>query len=424
MPLVFQVGLFCTVLVLGGVRFLRSLREARRLSSAPTAAAGPPLPGSDAARDAPRPPARPHTGDGQVPRAAGAPRRGVGRERWLHLAILWGVILFCVPFLAALALPSHAARLSAAIDSGLGGGPPVPETPPAFAADRAADGPATPGDAVPPDERLATARRARRGEMRSGLVMVIACSCAAAAAGLAAGVARKLRRPGLMIAGTLAGLAACGAGTIVAGPAASRLSGALQARRAVEEYASSAVIPAAGAALVGGPVRLVGEPEAFVPAEPYLYFRRPGRGDDPAGRVRAPFRLGGVRVEDAGPALLRAVRPRARLGPEGRELFIRADEEVLVMGFVRDGRLVPDAAYPAVVAPGGARRLLEEISSDLLGTAPARGRWAALLHVLFGAGMAWSVTVLLASATEYVLVRRRKGRRWQLPASSTVARHA
>jgi hypothetical protein len=123
----------------------------------------------------------------------------------------------------------------------------------------------------------------------------------------------------------------------------------------------------------------------------------------------APFRLGEVLVPGAGRDVLRVARPRVRLGPRGRELFIRADEDVMVLGFVVAGSIVPDPAYPAVVAPGDAPRVLEKVSSDLLGTARARTLYVALLQVLFGAGLAWSIALLLASGTEYLLCRRGGG---------------
>lgn len=392
MPPVFRAGLFCTVLVMGGVRLLKSLRGARRLPSVPRRAGGP-----------------------------GSPH-GVGRERWLHLAMVWCVVLFCGSILVALTVPDRMARLSTVLDSALGGGAPAPEirrkpAPPAPATipppGPALVASATSAAPTAPAERLASARRARRNEMRVGIAMVLSCAGAAVAAGIAAGVARTRRRPGLMTAATLAGLVASGAGFALSGAAASRLSGALQARRAIEEYSRPRTTPADGPGELGGPVRLVGRPEARAPGGPYLFLDRPasGEGETPVPTVE-PFGVAGIIVPGAATDVLRVARPRVRLGPRGRERFIRADEDVMVLGFAVAGSIVPGPAYPAVVAPGDAPRVLERISADLLGTAGPRALYVALLQVLFAAGLGWSMAILLASGTEFILCRRgdRRGR--------------
>ena len=75
----------------------------------------------------------------------------------------------------------------------------------------------------------------------------------------------------------------------------------------------------------------------------------------------------------------------------------------MVLGYAVGGRLVSDPAYPPVVAPANAPRVLEYVLADLLGTAGPRARYVALLQIVFAAGLGWSLTVLLASATEYLL---------------------
>jgi len=396
MPLVFRAGLFCTVLVLGGVRLLKSLRGARRRQWAPVRAAGKPG-GAKATRVAGRLPVSVRTQTG---------------ERWLHIAMVWGVVLFCGPFLVGLAVPGPMARLSArlsvsargqaSLGSGLVGGTPGGNvrsglTPPA----REAIGST---GLVAPQERLASARARRRKDLRVGLAIVLACAGVALAAGLAAGLARKRRRPGLMTAATLAGLVASGAGFALSGHVAGRLSGSRQARRTIDEYASAVVKTPDGEDVIEGPVRLVGRPEPRTPGKTYLFLDRPDSGDANVRReATEPFTVVGVSVSGAGADVMRVARPHVRLGPEGRERFIRADEEVMVLGYAVGGRLVSDPAYPTVVAPADAPRVIERVSADLLGTAGPRARYVALLQVLFAAGLAWSRTVLLASATEYLL---------------------
>jgi len=369
MPLVFQAGLFCTVLVMGGVRLLKSLRGVKRLPGGPGGLSG------------------------------------VGRERWLHLAIIYGVALFCGPFLLALAMPSRAARMSASLDAAFGGGAPVPELHAHASTVTAIEPAAGASESAGPTatDRLAAAQRARRSEMRVGLVIVLSCAGAAVAAAFAAGAARTRRRPDLMTAATFAALVASGAGFALAGPAASRLSGALQARRAVEGYAAVQRVPADGT----GPVRLVGRPDPLASGGAYIFLCRPD-SDEGDARVAAveSFRLAGTSVPAGGGRVVRVARPRVRLGGRGRERFIRADEDVTVFGFAVAGTIVPDLAFPAVVAPADAPRVLEKMSADLLGAARPRALLVALLQVLFASGTAWAMALLLASATEHLLARR------------------
>jgi hypothetical protein len=297
------------------------------------------------------------------------------------------------------------ARLSTVLDSGLGGGTPAPEIRPG--PETAASAMADPSAPVAAAERLASARRARKSEMRVGLVLVLSCVGAVAVAGIAAGAARTRRHPKLMVAATIAGLLASATGFALSTPMANRLSGALQARRTIEEYSSLLAERADGMGVTGvieGPVKLVGRPELRAPGKQYLFLSRPDSGEEGAQAPGVePFGMAGVLVPSAGADVLRVARPRVRLGPKGRERFIRADEDVMVLGFAVAGVLVPGPAYPTVVAPGDAPRVLESIAADLLGTARPRALYVALLQILFASGLAWSMTILLASATERLL---------------------
>jgi hypothetical protein len=381
MPVVFQVGLFCTVLVIGGVRLLSSIRVVTRL-----------------------------------PAGSGAPS-GIGRERWMHLAVVWGVVLFCGTFLLALAMPSRAARVSVSLDSALGGGAPVPGLPERSDAVPAAQGAS--GAAEPrANDRLAAARDARRSEMRVGLVIVVSCAGGAIAAVFGAGVAQRRRRPRLMVGATFAGLVVSVAGFVLSGPAASRLSGSLQARRAIESYAVAEEVYAGVAASPAGPVKLLGRPEPLASGNAYIFLARPDSSDGrtPLSAIES-FQLAGMSVPARGPDVLRIARPRVRLGARGRERFIRADEDVMVFGFAAAGSIVPDPAFPAVVAPGDAPRVLQEISADLLGTARPRALLVALLQVAFASGAGWAMALLLSSATEHLLAGRARGIRLRAAAA-------
>ena len=243
--------------------------------------------------------------------------------------------------------------------------------------------------------------------MRVGFLIVMSCAAGAIAAVFASGAARTRRRRGLMVAAAFASLVASVTGFVLSGPAASRLSGALQARRAIEAYGVAYEASADGAAGLAGPVKLVGRPEPLASGDAYVFLGRPdsGHGRVPAAAIES-FQLGGTHVPAAGGDVMRVARPRVRLVARGRERFIRGDEDVMVLGFAAAGSIVPDPAFPAVVAPGDAPRVLEEVSADLLGTARPRALLVAVLQVLFASGGAWAMALLLASATEHLLVRR------------------
>ena len=155
---------------------------------------------------------------------------------------------------------------------------------------------------------------------------------------------------------------------------------------------------------------LVGKPGPRAHQGPYIFLDRPDSGErDVPPPVVESFGVAGISVQGGGSGgsggsdVLRVARPRVRLGSRGRERFIRADEDVMVLGFAVGGSLVSDPTYPVVVAPGDAPRVLAEISADLLGTAGPRAIYVALLQVLFAAGLGWSLAMLLASATEHLL---------------------
>ena len=472
MPVPFQVGLFCTVLAFAVVRFLRSLRlvvrSGRIVGQAP-ATSGPRTDSADlrksgwaipCVRPDDKPPARAIPAEPSEQEAPGGPTGGGGAgikararfnwERWYHLAVLWGLALFCGPFLFGLAAPGRMRELSLALDSRIAGGPPVPDL--ASPRVRGEPGPsAGRTDFAGELERFA-ARSARRTRM--AWAMLLASGAAVAAAGLASGLAARRRSPWATWAFATVGAVAACAGFALAGPIASRLSGAIAAREAIEAYASAPAVPAGKADRLAGPVRLVGRPlpGALSGAGPapgarsgvkHFYFRAPGGeggGGGAGSAVYAGFRLGGVAVAACSPWECRVVRPHVRLGTAGREYFIGADENVVVMGFLRDGILRPRPGYPLVVAPAGAaetkgaaapgtgvrgpgearplsaspgergwmRKVMEALAADLAGTGAPRSRWLALLQAAFGSALAWSMALLAASATERLLGLRRR----------------
>ncbi|MHC4198839.1 MAG: hypothetical protein ACYSU0_02540 [Planctomycetota bacterium] len=491
MPVAFQVGLFCTVLAFAVVRFLRSLRlvvrSGRGAAQAPAMVAppGPPATGSHppdpqaapggqvdlrksgwaipairpdakgAARAIPAESPEQESSGGTKGGGAGAGTRARSRfnwERWYHLAVLWGLVLFCGPFLFGLAAPGRMREASLALDTRIAGGPPVPDlaslrervesaqsagrftglTPQVF---RVILAEALASGALAEELEVFAELSAR--EVRKAWLMLLAGGAAVAAAGIASGLAARRRSVWATWTFAAAGVvAACGAFAL-AGPVATRLSGALAAREAIKAYASTLTVPAGKAGGLSGPVRLVGRPSpgALSGAGPapgalsgagarYFYYRGPGEGGE-GSAVYAGFRLGAVTVAACSPSDCRVVRPHVRLGSAGREHFIGAEENVVVMGVLRDGVLRPRRGYPLVVAPageaaypapGGARALaaspderrwmrqvMEAVADDLAGTGARRARWLALLQAAFGSALAWSMALLAASATERLL---------------------
>jgi hypothetical protein len=406
MPFSFQLGLFSTVLVLAGVRLLRSLREVMR-------------PGSSRANGA-RGPAR-----------AAAPAREAGPaaasrlalSRWRHLAILWGIALFCLPFLVGVALPGRMAELSAGIDSALGGGPPRPEI---RTGGRAIEGVRhlTQGELEGLERSFQ--ERTRRAELdleaasrdaaRARVwvwAALAAAGAATAAAGIAGGVFRARGRPRLMSAAAAVGLAVAVGAFALSGPAASRLSGAAEAARAIESLAAAPVFRAEDAGHVTGPVRLVGGPTATSPeGREYLYLT--GSGEDAGGGARASrvaFRLGPVLVAPSPDGAVTVLNPHARLGEDGAEAYVEADEDLVVLGYLLDGCLAPRGGYPVALSPAGAKGLEKALGSDILGTTRARRVLVAFLQIVFAAAAAWFVTVVMATLTEVAASRLGEARR-------------
>jgi hypothetical protein len=115
------------------------------------------------------------------------------------------------------------------------------------------------------------------------------------------------------------------------------------------------------------------------------------------------------------------------LGTAGRECFIGAEENVVVMGVLQDGVMRPRPGYPLVVAPAGEaaypasggptpltaspgergwmRKVMEALAADLAGTGARRARRLALLQAAFGSALAWSMALFAASVTESLLGR-------------------
>jgi len=268
-------------------------------------------------------------------------------------------------------------------------------------------------------DALRASERAASAERRSGWVYLAALGVPTGLAGVLAWGARRRRRPGIMVAFAFAGLAVAAAGLAVAGRVASRTSDAGSARRTVEEYAAAPVMRAEDARWFAGTAGIVGRPAEVVhPHGEFLYFRGPGRstsvaqpmpdGTESDGGRGAPydgFRLGLIEVAPSPPERMRVVRPHVRLGWDGRETFIAGDEEVIVFGFLVDGKVSARAERPVVLAPAAASRVRETMADDLLGRAATRARHLACLHVVFGAWVAWFLALLAASATEAACLR-------------------
>jgi hypothetical protein len=439
MPFSFQWGLFSAVLILAGVRFERSLRKVVR--SARTSGERRP-PSGPAPRPGPT-----EAEQGAAPKAEAVRSPAAFRwDRWHELAILWALILFCAPFLWGVAAPGTMTRASSAVDRALGG-------------DLAGDPPAAPdARALRPSllgqkersrlertlhERTAEARRRLEEGARAGALSMRLVSAGIVGAGIlcaaAAFVCSRLRlahRAAAMAAAASCGLAVAASAFAWSGPASSRLSGALKAAECIAEYGQAPPVWAEDAPLLAGPVRVFGRPEPERPSgSRYLHLSESGAPARSAGSdedqvsPREGFRVGPVEVAPSpllrgrgilaslasGRALpdgLVVASPHVRLAAGGRELFIRSDEVVVVMGFLLDGKVAPWPGYPVIVAPAAGEGLFRRLSADLLGRRDLRARHLAKLQIAFGALAAWFLALLLATATERalaVLPRRRAG---------------
>jgi hypothetical protein len=382
MPSSFRIGLIATVLVLSAVRMLKSFRNLRH---------GPPS------------------------QEAGS----FSWRRWYYLATLWGVVFFCAPFVLAVALPSEARRVSAAIDAffvesrirpDVSPAGPDPGRPVTLSDEEAA---ALMGSqhagAQEAEKALRDAQRLADRERSEGWAWLAGAGAAAALLIAIASLLCRRRMPATMSAAAFAGLLLSGGAFAFAGIVSTRISGAPSARRSIEEYARARPIGADQATKLVGPIRLIGRPSDVVDGtQGYLYFSAPGQ--DPED-VRAPwsgFKVGPVRVAPAERADLLIILPSARLGRAGRELMISAEEDVMVMGYLKDGELSARPGLPIVVAPAGARRVFDRLSQELFGAAKRRSLCTAMLQVAFGAAAAWFLTLLVATVSE--LTARRIGR--------------
>lgn len=393
MPLSLRIGLFGVVSVIAGIRFADSLRGLRRGSSRPLHAR-------------------------------------CDWDRWRHLVIVFSVTFFCVPFLFFMAYPKGATRLSAALDAAAGG-----------------DGaetlsrPHDPGPPPPPVGRSrADALRAlstwkeeasslrRRGYFLLGLLGAVTLGCA-----LALGPARLRRVPAVTAVLLVLGLGAGSGGLLLSGRMARGICGTESARRMLQRLARAPVLPAGEARGAAGLVRLLGRAEPLEPAvasahqellphEPprvqlnersskarddgYFYYQGPGTE---APLLPEVFRLGEVTVFPARAGGTLVLSPRTRIGRAGKEKFIGSDEKIVAMGFLLEGKLTSAPSLPLAVAPadgGGLRRILEVWASREVLKPPLP---LPVLQLLFGASAAWMAALLLASVTEFVLVRAGAG---------------
>ena len=431
MPVPFQIGLFLTVLVLAAVRFERSLREVLRSGAA-------------AHHDVRSRFAQPLDETGGKGRTS-PPREPPGTfnlGRWYHLAILWGLLFFCVPFLLAVAFPGRIMDVSKAADRALTGGVEGPafdtaapvdwEAPPLAArlsSPKSAEERRELEGSL--DERTARARAelARTSEetalgLRRGVIGLGLALGVSLALGTALAVARRTRSPLLMTALGAVAFIGSAAGFAFAGPISSRLSAVERASRVIESYAAARTVRAEEAGLFAGPVKVVGRPSSVVGAESgYLYLKRPGEPGEGPASPHAGFRVGGVVVPPTGPGDLHVVLPHVRLGPRGREFFIREDEDVLAVGFVLSRGLAPRPGYPVIVAPVGAASIgkqgvFQAIAADLFGAERRHARYLVLLQLLFGALAAWFMTTFCSACSEHAIARRERSRaRTDAPAS-------
>ncbi len=440
MPIPFQIGLFLTALVLAAVRFERSLREVLRAGGQRRA------PGENAAARLDGEPGRKLKGDlsgepGTKPNSR-QPPGAFNWRRWYHLAVLWGIVLLCVPFLLAVAFPGRIIGASRAADRWLTGGvrpptivvdaPGVWDVPPLTERERAELERSFEGRTSRAREELARSSEETERAARAGVAGLVAAAAVLVALGTAAALARRSRRPWLMTA--LGGAAFLGSAVafVFAGPISSRLAAVERARRVIEAYSAARAVRTEDARFLAGPVKIVGRPTGMNPAEAgYLYLRRPReRGRSGRGGYRAHeadvilasscagFRMGDIIVPPAGPAELRVVLPHVRLGQGGREVFIREDEDVLVVGYMLSASIAPWPGRPVIVAPAspesfGGRGVFRTVAADLLGAERRYVRRLVPLQLLFGALAAWFGGVFCSAACEHVLagMERRRARR-------------
>ena len=86
------------------------------------------------------------------------------------------------------------------------------------------------------------------------------------------------------------------------------------------------------------------------------------------------------------------------------------DEQIMVLGFVEDGRIVARDEYPAIVAPACRPRAIEVLKKGLLGSVHRQSLYAAMMQVAFGASMLWFLSLLGAMATEKIISRTTRSR--------------
>jgi hypothetical protein len=377
MPLSFRIGLVAAVAVLGGVRMRRSIRAAFR----------------------PEMKRSPHV---------------FSWRRYYHLAITWGLAVFCVPFALAIAMPEQARSLSAALDKTCTGGPSVVATGAtldlehvALTADEiSALQQSYERRAAEAQAAYAETRRTHDSEVTTAWISLAGSCTLIAAVMAAASLFTRIRKPLAMAAVALLGICVSGTAIVLSARTATVLSGMLDAARTIGEYAGTKAVRADQAAWLVGPAVVIGQPSEIAECEPgFLYYRASDAAVPERPAPRAGFELGELSIEPAPEDQMHVVLPSARLGPQGRETMIREEETIMVLGFVDDGKMQARPGYPIVVSPADQRRVFDRLSQDLLGAPERRSLYAALLQVVFCAAAAWFITLLLASATEKIIGR-------------------
>ena len=379
MPTEFRIGLIATVLVLATVRMRKSLRIVGR---------------SIAQGDHLR----------------------FSWSRWFHLSIAWALVFFCLPFATAVAFPDPARELSVAVDRYIGGEESADYLP-EVGSGRAKHVTFTSDQLMKLEisfqdrtrEALAAYESSRReldedafvgwytlGIAGGSLVVLLLLSSFFA----------RLRKPGAMVAASFAGLVASVVALTLTVSVATKISGVLDEARTVSDYAAADLVSADQAAWLAGPSLVTGRPTNITDASPgFLYHHSPS---EPALSPPPPWRgfeLGPLTVGPAKQGELHIMKPSVRLTAEGREILIRDSEDVVVMGFVADGAILPRDGYPIVVAPASARGTIRRLSQILFGAPQRRDLSTAMLQVACAAFAAWFLSLLLGALTELIAAR-------------------
>jgi hypothetical protein len=384
MPTEFRIGLIATVLVLATVRMRKSLRIVGR-----------------------------SVAQGEHLRFAWS--------RWYHLSIAWALIFFCLPFAAAVAFPDSARELSVAIDRYLGD---------EHGASHVSDVSSirTRRVTYSPDEimkleishqdRTQKASEAYLAKCRARDENALGSWGTIGALGgtlgvllLLASFLARMRRPGAMVAASIVGLGVSFFALNMTVSVATGISGVLDEAQTVQEYADGEIVAAEQATWLAGPARVVGRPSKITGAtEGFLYFHSPSGSKSPPEAPWKGFELGPLTVGPAERGQLHIMKPSVRLTPTGREILIRDDEDVVVMGFVADGTILPRDGYPIIIAPASARGTIRRLSHILFGAPRRRTLYMAMLQVASVGFAAWFLSLLLGALSERIAARFARSR--------------